>query len=888
MSIRRSAILAICLGFCIAACGASSTPSTQGSDDAAQDADDGEVALAADATPDIDKYVGKCAKGPSICDDGNPCTIDDCDPAQGCVTTIKPCADSDPCTLDSCDVKTGDCLHTPDPCDDSNACTTGSCTPGSGCAFAAADCSDGDACTSDGCTPSSGCVHAPLNCDDHLTCTIDSCDGKLGCVNKQPGAGKCCESDPDCNDNNVCTVEHCVGGFCQSQGVFGCCKSDGDCDDANACTADKCDTGSGKCANTAQSGGNCCQTAADCDDQKPCTTDRCVQNSCSHEATCCTTASDCVPVQTAIDSCAEATCTSAGCGLVNAGGGCCAPDVKSTSFEPTDTWAVTTAPSTVGNWTVFLNSATVTAKTGTYFLGYLGSNTPVLGGGSIAVAKMAPLLLPAGTTVSLGFSFQGYWNSPNILRLRAITTLGSWVIWQGNGEVSWTPVKLNLTGFAGRSGTQVLSLQWEFVSSTLTESVVVQIDDVALTSTCAAASCKTAADCNDGLSATAESCGNGQCIFATASDYCETSAACDDGKACTADSCLPTKLQCNHSAVFNCCTDTAQCDDKNPCTIDACNGGNQCSHQTLPGSACCNSKNDCDDANLCTTDSCPTVGLPCAHTQPDANCCIAGKDCDDGEKCTLDKCAANQCSHQYVCCATAKDCDDGDDVCTNDSCVNQFCEHTPTGAAGCCIPVIWQQDMEDGVIPAMWSVSASSAVTWQWTNKKAHGGTGALWYGNLATGDYSDGSNQNTGALQSTAINLPSSGTAEFAMWVWLDTEIGPPYDELTLSAIVDGKSVELWTKHKDKDATGNDLWQLQTWYLVRVDLAAFAGKSVILNLKFDTVDGVSNSGQGVFIDDLQLTHACQPLVCTAPADCDDKLAGTQDGCAAGLCTYAY
>jgi hypothetical protein len=200
---------------------------------------------------------------------------------------------------------------------------------------------------------------------------------------------------------------------------------------------------------------------------------------------------------------------------------------------------------------------------------------------------------------------------------------------------------------------------------------------------------------------------------------------------------------------------------------------------------------------------------------------------------------------------------------------------------------MWQQDLESD-IPAMWTASASGTPKWQWSQKKAHGGTGAIWYGNTATGDFSDGSNANTGALQSTAIPLPTSDVYTFSMWVWLDTENGPPYDELTLSAQVDGKTFVLWTKHKDLDASGLDLWKLQTWYQAQVNLSAFAGKTVVLNLKFDTVDGVGNSGQGVFVDDFQLSRACAPLTCNAPADCDDKLPDTQDGCAGGKCTYAY
>jgi hypothetical protein len=415
-----------------------------------------DVALPDTVTVEVNPYVGKCAKGPSICDDGNPCTVDDCDPAQGCITAIKPCADEDPCTLDHCDVKTGECLHDVDPCDDGNACTTGTCTPGTGCVFSALDCGDNDACTSDGCTPSSGCLHAPLNCDDNLTCTADSCDPATGCFNQQPASGKCCEADTDCDDQNVCTSEKCVAGLCQSQGIFGCCKSDADCNDANACTADKCDIGNGACSNTPSTGAGCCQSDTDCNDNKACTLDHCVANTCAHEVTCCQKASDCDYYNTAADVCGDPTCTTAGCGVMPVtGAGCCAPGVKATGLESGDAWDVKTAPSTAGGWAVESGKAPV--KTGAGALVYRTANQLVLGGGTVAVAKFAPVTLPEGTNVTLKFQFFSQLNGQEVARLRVLSGLGNWVVWQGtNTSSNWQSVSVNLSGFAGRTGAETV------------------------------------------------------------------------------------------------------------------------------------------------------------------------------------------------------------------------------------------------------------------------------------------------------------------------------------------------------------------------------------------------------------------------------------------------
>src|SRR5262245_59357894 len=69
------------------------------------------------------------------CDDGRPCTVDTCDPANGeCLhndaacecTEAAECDDSNECTLDGCDATTELCSHEPregEGCDDGDACT---------------------------------------------------------------------------------------------------------------------------------------------------------------------------------------------------------------------------------------------------------------------------------------------------------------------------------------------------------------------------------------------------------------------------------------------------------------------------------------------------------------------------------------------------------------------------------------------------------------------------------------------------------------------------------------------------------------------------------------------------------------------------------------------
>lgn len=183
-------------------------------------------------TPDV-RWTGKCAAGPSFCDDSNPCTDDRCDPLTGCYVEAVDCADDDPCTLDLCDTQGAGCTHSPNGCDDGNVCTEGVCKGEIGCVYTVVACSDGDACTSDGCSPATGCLNSKLSCDDNITCTVDSCDPITGCSHIAPPDALCCESVADCDDNNICTNHACIAGVCTNVPVFGCCKADIDCDDGN-------------------------------------------------------------------------------------------------------------------------------------------------------------------------------------------------------------------------------------------------------------------------------------------------------------------------------------------------------------------------------------------------------------------------------------------------------------------------------------------------------------------------------------------------------------------------------------------------------------------------------------------------------------------------------
>lgn len=235
------------------------------------------------------------------CNDFDACTIESCDPTDGCQYTPIDCDDGLFCNgLESCDQ--GACVSAGSPCaaglfcdesvdacvecltgahcNDNAVCTADTCTNGvcqnsdiAGCCESNNDCndgtmctldqcinhvcshppincSDGNACTMDTCNTTTGCIHTPISCDDGNVCTDDSCDTRLGCAN-----------DPNtvaCDDEDFCTSgDTCSAGVCGGQSV--------DCDDGLFCTGvEFCIDGD--CAST----GNPCAEGQFCDEENGC------------------------------------------------------------------------------------------------------------------------------------------------------------------------------------------------------------------------------------------------------------------------------------------------------------------------------------------------------------------------------------------------------------------------------------------------------------------------------------------------------------------------------------------------------------------------------------------------------------------------------------------
>ncbi len=354
---------------------------------------------------------------------------------------------------------------------------------------------------------------------------------------------------------------------------------------------------------------------------------------------------------------------------------------------------------------------------------------------------------------------------------------------------------------------------------------------------CVSGSCVPGAplDCDDGEVCTTEYCDTDEGCVVTILD-----GVCDDGDACTT----------NTNCIAGACKGTnTVCDDSNACTTDAC--------QPASGCTFTNNTASCSDGDSCTlNDTCSAGG--CVPGPIDPLCCTDDAECDDGDPCTDDS-----CTNEY-CLFAPKLCDDGFD-CTADTCVGGDCQHEALGPqlSG---PVV-TDDFESGSLDDWIIKTNNPEVTWQLDSTDSNGGSSSLYCGNTPAYTYDFGM---TSASLLRDVDLPVANNIALNFWTFIDfDETGTcSYDKMGL--YIDG------VLQLPEMCSDTLLWVQQSY-----NLASFAGQTVSVELRFDTVDSIANTGKGIWIDDFEIVVDGAADCCNTPADCEP---GAGSGCLAATC----
>ncbi|HIA02710.1 MAG TPA: hypothetical protein EYN66_12515 [Myxococcales bacterium] len=287
---------------------------------------------------------------------------------------------------------------------------------------------------------------------------------------------------------------------------------------------------------------------------------------------------------------------------------------------------------------------------------------------------------------------------------------------------------------------------------------------------------------------------------------------------------------------------------------------------------------NCDDKNPCTQDL--WNGEECLHDYEYDVCYTANPMCDDDDPCTDDICLEGFCTHEPSCCTDDAECNDYDDLCTVDSCVVGNCVLQSTQADGCCEMEFFEHAFDDESLGGVTLDNSDPEVGWHVVSDSlSKSPPGSLRYGSLVVGNYDNGLSH-SGTLSLPPIALSPAVESWITFDLFLDVEYGTYSDTLEVHLTEEGGSQNLviWNKAKAYVYNG--------WWSHKLQLTAFAGKTVSITFVFDTVDEEDNDGQGVFLDNLHVYSNCQPRLCSFDSDCDDGLGVTSDICANGVCIY--
>jgi hypothetical protein len=298
--------------------------------------------------------------------------------------------------------------------------------------------------------------------------------------------------------------------------------------------------------------------------------------------------------------------------------------------------------------------------------------------------------------------------------------------------------------------------------------------------------------------------------------------------------------------------------------------------------------------------------------------CSSAADCSDLGQCTQATCVQGECKYETLetCCDTSLDCDDNN-ACTTDLCnAEHQCEYGIKDQDNCCQPdgIYWTEALDGTELPEGWIIEEgeNTAVKWHWTADKGVGDSGGLYFGNIETMSYAEGSKPVSGAVILPPMDLPPGGSPTLRFDLKLDTEFSDytaadfeayqtinsflPFDRLAVYASTDDgqtfSAAPIWRSEDAmpiKGATVSPDGAVE-WMDMGFSLGDYVGeKGLVLKFYFDSITADENAYIGVFLDNLVLSQVCSspinPEPCFSDAWCEDGDGCSIDSCSLGECS---
>jgi hypothetical protein len=311
--------------------------------------------------------------------------------------------------------------------------------------------------------------------------------------------------------------------------------------------------------------------------------------------------------------------------------------------------------------------------------------------------------------------------------------------------------------------------------------------------------------------------------------------------------------------------------------------------------------------------------------------CLTDQFCAQDDNPDNDK----QCKPDWVdgCCVGPDDpeCDDNN-ICTDETCVNNVCGHESASPLpeGCCkneqFLFLDFEGVQVGMMPPEEKVYQKDSKPNDnvfWSVQESPCGTGkALYLGDPVCKTYYNGEFQECNPIaempctEETAdvdcpgqtclknkgtclanpmpsqvkleliapeINPPADALTTLIFKLWMEAEYFQPgpedldldWDALKVYAIpTQGPEEELYVSEVVENSTGGACITLGA------DLSAYAGQSLSIAWRFDTVGGEKNHHKGIYLDDIAVRTYCVEDTCLSNAKCDDDNKCTADQCA--------